>query len=104
MDLIASIGQKNQGCLVYRVGSSEMFGFEIAVKKHLGCETHTFDPTVTNFHGGEYATFHKWGLRVDGHTPNKRYVDCEEKSLSTIYEALGHQVMRINILKSDCEG
>ena len=104
VDLIASIGRKNQGCLVYSVGSSDMFDFEIAVKKHLGCETHTFDPTVTNFHGGEYATFHKWGLGVDGHSSNKRSIDFEEKSLSTIYEALGHQGRRINILKIDCEG
>ena len=55
VDLITSIGRKNQGCLVYSVGSSDIFDFEMAVKKHLGCETHTFDPTVTNFHGGEYV-------------------------------------------------
>ena len=47
------------GVWVYSMGSSNMFDFEIAVKKRLRCETHTFDPTVINFHRGEYATLHK---------------------------------------------
>ena len=63
-DLIASNGKK-QGFLVYSVIILDMFNFDILVKNHLGCETCIFDPAVTNFHQGEYATFHKWGLRVN---------------------------------------
>jgi len=87
-------------CLVYSVGSANKIGFEMAVHKLLGCETHTFDPTINTFVGNEYATFHQWGLGVDGEKIN----GWESKSFETVIQALGHENRTIDILKIDCEG
>ena len=101
VDVIAS---SDDGCLVYSVGSNNKFDFEVAVDTHLGCETHTFDPTVKRFNGGKYAEFHPWGLGTDGVNKTFRGGKYTEMSLLTMYKALGHEGRRINILKIDCEG
>ena len=91
-------------CLVYSVGSNNDVAFEMTVDKFLGCETHTFDPTISNFVGGDYATWHPWGLGVDGAKARHESFEWEGKSFDTIIEALGHQNRTIDILKIDCEG
>jgi hypothetical protein len=58
--------QGNDNCLVYSIGSNNQIDFEIAVTKHLGCEIHTFDPTLNKpFIGDAYSSFHPWGLGKD---------------------------------------
>ena len=102
IDLISSSASKSKDkkCLVYSVGSKNNVDFEMAVHKFIGCETHTFDPTVKTFVGDEYATFHKWGLGLDG----SKWKDYQMKSFETIINDLGHQNRTIDILKIDCEG
>ena len=99
VDLISSSASKSKDekCLVYSVGSRNNVDFEMAVHKFIGCETHTFDPTVEKFVGDEYATFHQWGLGLDG-------ANYQMKSFETIINDLGHQNRTIDILKIDCEG
>ena len=54
-------------CLLYSIGSNNEIGFEKSIKEFVGCEIHTFDPTLRQaFIGGEYATFHPWALGTDG--------------------------------------
>jgi len=102
IDLISSSASKSKDekCLVYSVGSANAVDFEMAVHKFIGCETHTFDPTIEKFVGDEYATFHRWGLGLDG-AKMKNY---PMKSFETIINDLGHQNRTIDILKIDCEG
>jgi len=102
IDLISSSASKSKDekCLVYSVGSHNAVDFEMAVHKFIGCETHTFDPTVEKFVGDEYATFHRWGLGLDG----AKWRNYEVKSFETIINDLGHQNRTIDILKIDCEG
>lgn len=94
-----------KGCLVYSVGSQNKIEFEMIVKKIMGCETHTFDPTVWDFIGEDYAEFHRWGIGEDGVVaeagPELRWTG---KGLETIVKELGHQGRAIDILKIDCEG
>ena len=94
----------DDGCLVYSVGSNNNVDFEMAVHKFLGCETHTFDPTIGKFIGDEFATFHQWGLGVDGVKSKDRGHAWEGKSFETIVRSLGHEGRTIDILKIDCEG
>jgi hypothetical protein len=104
IDLLAS---KEGNCLVYSVGSANMIDFEISIKHHLGCETHTFDPTIDTFVGDEYATFHPWGLGEDGKEESTNGRNFTTMSLETIYSALGHNKKdnkrKIDIFKIDCE-
>ena len=80
------------------------------MKQFVGCEIHTFDPTLTeNFVGSDYATFHPWALGIDGQDFIFRGIDgnstrVKSKSLATIVSELGHDTGRkIDILKIDCE-
>jgi hypothetical protein len=92
---------KNEGCLVYSVGSNNDISFEKAVKAHMGCEIHTFDPTVpeANFVGHDVATFHEWGFGEDNSELGPAY-----KSAATVIKELGHTGRAIDIFKIDCEG
>jgi hypothetical protein len=100
---------KNQktNCLVYSVGSNNNIMFEKAVKNHIGCEIHTFDPTLNGpFVGGDYATFHPWGLGKEGQKVHlkKPNVNFITQSVDSIVRKLGHQGRKIDIFKIDCEG
>jgi hypothetical protein len=104
VDLIAQ-KSKEDGCLIYSVGSNNRIDFEVAVSNFLGCETHTFDPTLKRaFVGDKYATFHPWGIGIDGEP--KEYGDFEwtGKGIETIMKELGHLNRTLDILKIDCEG
>jgi Methyltransferase domain len=101
VDLLAA---QNGNCLVYSVGSSNHIDFEVSVKTLLGCEVHTFDPTLSRpFVGDKYSTFHPWGLGDDGEEETFRGKTFTSRSLQTIYEELGHHNRKIDILKIDCE-
>lgn len=91
------------GCLVYSIGSQNKIGFEAAIHNFVGCEIHTFDPTVSRFKGDEHATFHPWGLGADGEMLSFPEQNVTAKSLSTIMSELNHTGRKIDILKIDCE-
>ncbi|KAL3798643.1 hypothetical protein ACHAW5_008398 [Stephanodiscus triporus] len=110
VDIIAAKA-KAEGCLIYSVGSNNDIRFEKAVHTHMeGCEIHTFDPTLEpdDFIGGEYATFHPWGLGTDGGKEGipmqGRANEGIRKSFKTVMKDLGHEHRTIDILKIDCEG
>jgi len=110
VDYIATkLSRKNDDkegrCLVYSVGSNNQIDFEKSVKKYLGCEVHTFDPTLKRpFVGDEYAQFHPWGLGIDGVNSTANGKTWTGKSFATIFKELGHISQTIDILKIDCEG
>ena len=97
-------------CLVYSIGSANKFEFEIAIQQLMGCETHTFDPTVPKeiFAGDNYTTFHQWGLGEDGVEGESRRFGKKSNwkgmSFHTIFQKLGHLQRTIDVLKIDCEG
>lgn len=100
--------QQHEPCLVYSIGSNNNIRFEQAVKKHIGCEIHTFDPTLrSEFIGSDYATFHPWGLGVDGEVihfqQDKIDATFTAYSMDRIVQKLGHVGRKIDILKIDCE-
>lgn len=105
VNLIAEKAKKGEECLVYSVGSNNKFDFEIAVKNAMGCETHTFDPTLKHpFRGGEYATFHPWGIGLDGEEKSfKEDFHWIGKGIETVMKELGHLNRTLDILKIDCE-
>jgi hypothetical protein len=90
-----------QPCLVYSIGSFNDIAFEKAIKEDIGCEIHTFDPTLTEaFVGGAYATFHPWGLGKDGaEVAIGSDLSFTAYSLDHIMHELGHGERRVNILK-----
>ncbi|CAF0939114.1 unnamed protein product [Rotaria sp. Silwood1] len=84
-------------CLIYSVGSSGDFSFEIEIKKVIPhCEIHAFDQNPylcpTNICSFHQVTF------GDGIQPNS------SKSWLTVVEALNHTNRLIDILKIDIEG
>eukprot|EP00956_Cyclotella_meneghiniana_P011426 scaffold16034_cov38-Cyclotella_meneghiniana.AAC.2 len=92
-------------CLVYSIGSNNDISFEKVVKRDIGCEIHTFDPTLkSKFIGDAYASFHPWGLGTDGAQTSVGQASFVAKSLDRILGELGHVGRRLNILKIDCEG
>lgn len=104
-----SSSSQQQPCLVYSVGSNNDIKFEQAVKLHMGCEIHTFDPTLKkDFVGSEYATFHPWGLGADGGRITVEYgkkkTTFDTYSLEHIVDKLGHKNRKVDVLKIDCEG
>jgi hypothetical protein len=108
VDLIRS----KPSCLVYSIGSNNNILFEKAIKNQIDCETHTFDPTLSApFKGGEYASFHPWGLGVDGEKVSfikkgslvNRTLSFETMSLQHIMKKLHHKKRKIDIFKIDCE-
>ena len=102
VDLIAE-KNKEDPCLVYSVGSSNSIGFEVAVSNFMGCETHTFDPTLkSTFVGDKYATFHPWGIGIDGEPSESKEFEWTSKGIETIMKELGHLNRTLDILKIDC--
>ncbi|KAL7527134.1 hypothetical protein ACHAXR_001822 [Thalassiosira sp. AJA248-18] len=98
------------GCVVYSVGSSGDFNFEMGLQNELGagvCEYHIFD---MGDYGAEVpkelerAHYHKWGLakqrsNTDKPQPGKTYYGL----LDTV-KLLGHEQLDvIDIFKIDCE-
>lgn len=80
------------------------------MSKHLGCETHTFDPTVKEeeFVGAHVASFHEWGLGEDGTKVDfdnhvRGSSSFTSMSLKSIIRELHHTGRKIDILKIDCE-
>eukprot|EP00980_Cylindrotheca_fusiformis_P001181 scaffold323_cov93-Cylindrotheca_fusiformis.AAC.3 len=105
VDAIAAKSKTPEGCLVYSVGSNNQIDFEVAVTNYMGCETHTFDPTLAKpFIGGKYATFHPWGIGKDGDMNKARGKKWASKGIETIMKKLGHTNRTLDILKIDCEG
>jgi hypothetical protein len=87
----------NQKCLIYSIGSSNMFGFEEAIHTMLPmCEIHIFDHTVNEPHPPSFAVFHKIGLGA--------YDRGDLLTLESIQARLGHTGIMIEVLKIDCEG
>ncbi|KAG7345203.1 methyltransferase domain containing protein [Nitzschia inconspicua] len=102
-----SYEKRNQRCLVYSVGSYNDIKFERAVKSDIGCEIHTFDPTLrTPFVGNDYADFHPWGLGKEGEIVRVENPDLEftTQSVENVMKKLGHVGRKIDIFKIDCEG
>ena len=76
-----------------------------AVSKFIGCEVHTFDPTLSKpFIGDKYATFHPWGVGEDGSVNKFNGLEWTAKSIDTIVRKLDHADRKIDVLKIDCEG
>ena len=97
--------QESEKCLVYSIGSNNDIKFEKAVKHHIGCEIHTFDPTLKqDFVGHDYATFHPWGLGKEGEVVTVKGSNFTSMSLEHIMRDLGHTNRTIDIFKIDCEG
>jgi hypothetical protein len=102
-----SYKNRNDTCLVYSVGSYNDVTFEKAVKEYIGCEIHTFDPTLQDpFVGDAYATFHPWGVGAEGEQVyfGGLNVTFVTQSVESIVNQLGHQGRKIDIFKIDCEG
>eukprot|EP01083_Nonionella_stella_P220089 787795_1 len=101
---------KNRNCLVYSVGISSSYEFDIQMGRY-GCDVHSFDPTVDYPQNlAPNVTFHKWGLRGSNangaatHFQSHAYgnISGEMMTLSQIMNRLGHT--KIDILRIDCEG
>ena len=92
-------------CLIWSIGSANIFNFENAVYKEISktCEIHTFDPSVGAKPSNlpNYVKFHPWGLGSKSETSSKGWT---MKSMADILSILGHQNRTIDILKIDCEG
>jgi hypothetical protein len=96
---------KGDCLLVYSVGSFNQIDFERAVHINLGCETHTFDPTLAKpFVGGVYATFHPWGFGKEKEETQVQQWKFESRSLMGVMTDLNHTNRTLDIFKIDCEG
>ncbi|KAL3759531.1 hypothetical protein ACHAWU_000830 [Discostella pseudostelligera] len=105
VDVIAEKSNSSEGCLVYSVGSNNRIGFEVGISNFMGCETHTFDPTLNKpFVGNKYATFHPWGLGNDGAfmVEEKAQLDrnehggCEWDALPPLFNAIAAGEMKVD--------
>jgi len=89
---------------VYSVGSNNDISFEVGIGNFIGCETHTFDPTLNSpFVGDDYAIFHPWGLGNDGAFMDAGTHNWTAKSMESIVHELGHRNRTIDVMKIDCE-
>lgn len=90
-------------CLIYSFGVGHDFGFEKDAEKILGCEIHSFDPSmnVDSYRVSENIHFHNFGI------DNVETIDTTTgwtmKRLSTIMKELGHEERHIDLLKMDIE-
>lgn len=90
-------GLKRSSCIVYSVGSNDVYDFEVAVHQTLpDCDVHVFDFTVASPHPPPYVTYHSMGLGASD-------VGVFSRLESIIYQ-LGHDDDFIEVLKIDCEG
>ncbi|XP_043203126.1 methyltransferase-like protein 24 [Amphibalanus amphitrite] len=91
-------------CLVYSFGSRDEWSFERDVKRQLGCEVHTFDPSLSDSrtpketHG---AVFHSIGL---GGSTRVNARGWKLATLRDLRAQLGHLTSLIAYLKVDIEG
>lgn len=101
---------RHQNCLVYNIGSHNQIDYEVSVNQYIGCEVHTFDPTVetSKYKGNDYSIFHQWGVGLDGEEINFNINGKDwhwfNKGFDKIVEELGHKGRKIDMLKIDCEG
>lgn len=94
---------KDKNCLVYSIGSSGDYAFELGIRELLGCEIHVFDPINLGYPPNETVTniyAHDWGLALE----DAIITNHTMKSLLTMITDLGHLNKTINILKIDIEG
>jgi hypothetical protein len=95
----------NKGCLVYSLGSNNNVDYEQSVHREIGCETHTFDPTLDGpFEGKAYSAFHPWGIGRDSEEREFDGTTFATVSVATAMKKLGHDGRRIDLLKMDIEG
>lgn len=96
-----------ENCIVYSFGSSWDFEFELAISR-LGCEVHTFDPTMPSFITSKSDVklldltkvhFHNIGLGDSNVEKNKW--GWKVQTVDMIMKSLGHS--RLEILKIDIE-
>ena len=93
-------------CIVYSVGISLEWSFDNFMGK-LGCEVHSFDPTVdlSKIDMGKNIHFHKWGIgSFNMGSYSQKQEGSEILPMSEILRRLGHENKKISILKMDCEG
>jgi len=110
------------GCVVYSIGSSGNFDFELGLEKEIGagvCEIHIFDfgnyESKMKQSGLKNAHYHRWGLDKQNPyaknppSPTEKYdskqmVTNEFYGLLDTVRLLGHQDLGvIDIFKIDCE-
>ena len=91
-----SVGSGGAQCVVYSIGSADMFSFEEDVHAALPhCAIHIFDHTVADPHPPPFAKFHSIGLSSTD--------DGKLLTLASMRARLGHEHAMIEILKIDCE-
>ena len=106
-------------CLAYLFGVGDSWALDDSIA-NLGCDVHSFDPTVqllqrhqSHTHPG--VTFHPWGLSdasgamlTEGARERSSIYGALDPTglftLSEIKMKLGHDARTIHILKIDCEG
>ncbi|XP_067664798.1 probable methyltransferase-like protein 24 [Haliotis asinina] len=99
-------------CLVYSFGIWNDWSFDDAMGA-LGCEVHSFDPSIgkTSFNRSKNVHFHDLGLSgrdSDTYVPTKdiyvkKTTTWKVRRLKTIMEMLGHTNRHLDILKIDIE-
>ena len=102
-----------ENCLVYSIGIADEWGFDRDMGA-LGCEVHSFDPTVSLPRDlAPNVTFHKIGLYGGGANSSLatkfkhgKYgkIDGEMYHIADLMEKLGHKKRMISVFKIDCEG
>lgn len=96
-------------CLVYSVGIADDWSFDSAMGK-LGCEVHSFDPTVDLPENlAPNVTFHQIGLNAGGIQQDEMQETYGTfkgplLTLNEVLAMLGHVHRRISVFKIDCEG
>ncbi|GBF97879.1 hypothetical protein Rsub_10234 [Raphidocelis subcapitata] len=93
-------------CLVYSLGSNGDYSFEADILKRTPCDVHSFDCT---FNGSSIQParhyYHKVCLGQPPSDPEPSGARASDfKSLEGAMEWLGHEGMRIDVLKVDIEG
>lgn len=106
---IHNLAKKHKTCIYYGFGVDGDISFEVALRKQIDCEMHTFDPTPSVVSGGQPAalakigiTFHAWGLADRDANIILEKSQVPALALSTVMAQLHHTL--IDILKIDIEG